>query len=140
MQRLAEHCLFSMALYIHWRPTASSFCRNMQEVRISLLCSGQNVIWAPSTCQSDMDAAVSIKTTELQSAIWPKPRLRVSLLDQSAIRESHHYVCCLLCVVGSHYHVACQVLLCSCLFLGPEFTLFAIFTPWLLVWCIPWLS
>lgn len=94
----------------------------MYEVCITLLFSGQGVIWAPSSCQSVIDAAVSVKKTELQSAIWPKPRLRVDLLDWSAIRESHRYVCFLLCVVGASYYLVCQVLVCPCLFLGLEFT------------------
>lgn len=140
MQRLAKHCLFSMALYIHRRPTASSLCRNMQEVCISLLFPEQNVIRAPSACQSVMDAAVSIKNTELQSAIWPKLRLRAGLLDRPVTRESHYYVRCLLCVVGPRYYLVCHVLLSPCLLLGPGFTLFAIFTPCPPVWCSPWLS
>ena len=102
VQRLAKHCLFSMALDIHRCPAASSLCRNMWEVCISFLFSGQNVVQAQITCQCVMDAAVSIETAELQSVIWLKPRWRVGFSDQLTIRESHHYVRCLLYVVGSH--------------------------------------
>lgn len=98
--------------------------------------SWQNVICAPSICQHVMNTTVPIKTIDPQSAICPKLRLRVGLLDWSVIRESHRYAHCFLCVVGSCCYIACQVLLCPYLFLVPGFTLFAIFTLCSLVWCI----